>query len=150
MEIETMLKKSVAILATLLVAGGGFLTFQSFTPKLAKAQNTRKINVRQLGGYIANLCIYNRTQDLKKCTGKVVYSTDRNLDIPYDSGDDIIFVVSVVAGANAYYGPIADRDTHCWSAKTSFYPKAYCRTWKESPQDSYGNSDGLPHQFWMR
>lgn len=148
MEIETMFKKSVVLLFTLLVAGGGFLTLESLIPKLAKAQNTKRINVRQLGGYIANLCIYNKTQDLRKCTGKVVYSTDRNLNIPYNSGDDIEFQVDVVAGANAYY-ELADRDTDCWSAKTSLYPKAYCRTSEESPKNN-SNTDGLPHQFWMR
>jgi hypothetical protein len=130
-----MLGKSVTLLAALLVTGGGFLAFESFTPKPGKAEGTRTVNVRQLGPYIANLCIKNRSKsNIEVCTGRVPLSADRDLTIPWDKGDEIIFIAAVVAGKNAYYGPIADRDTHCWSDGTSFFPGAYCRTWDEAPR----------------
>lgn len=84
--------------------------------------------VHQRGPYIANLCLKNITKhNTEQCTGNIPDGSNRDLTVPYDSGDTVEFIVTVVAGHNAYYSPIADRDKNCWARGTSLAPIGYCR-----------------------
>lgn len=127
-----MLKKSVTLLATLLVTVGGSLAFTSFSAKAQ--QSTRTVIVLNKGLYVADLCLKNLSQNnIEVCTGKIPLGSQRDLTILWNPGDNIIFITAVAAGKNAYYGPIAGRDTHCWSDGISFRPTAYCRMSSEAP-----------------
>ena len=127
-----MLKKSVTLLTALLVTGGGFLAFESFTAKGAKAQRTRTVIVLQNGWFVANLCVKNETKNREACTGKITVGTVRDLTIPWDPGDKVLFKNNVVGGRDGQYGPLADRDTHCWSEGGLHSQKAFCRMRSEA------------------
>lgn len=131
---KTMLRKSVTLLTALLVTTGGFLAFESFTAERGKTAGTRTILVKQYGFYVANLCIKNRSKfDHEVCTGKVTEGSNKDLTIPWDPGDEVVFIAAIVGGHNAFYGPIADRDSVCWSDGSLFRYGAYCRQPSEAP-----------------
>lgn len=93
----------------------------------ATVTGQRSVIVHQNGGYVANMCIKNKSKNnIESCTGKVGKGSVRELDISYDGGDTIEFIVAVVAGHNSYY-TLADRDHNCYATGTSLGPNSYCR-----------------------
>lgn len=135
---ETIFRKSLALFAALLVMVGGFLVFTServeaATSEQVEAARQRTIYVCQKGGYVANLCIKNRSKsNREKCTGKIPLGTVRDLTFRADRDDHLVFVVAVEGGHSAFYDPIANRDRVCWSEGGTLNATAYCRTREES------------------
>jgi hypothetical protein len=120
------LKNSLGTLALTLVAVTGTTVLS--TPGSAQAAGAKTLVVHQRGPYVANLCLKNLSQDnVETCTGNVPVGSNRDLTIQYNEGDTLEFIVAVVAGHNAYYSPIADRDQNCWAMGTSLGPIGYCR-----------------------
>lgn len=138
---KTIFRKSLALFAALLVMVGGFLVFTServeaatsermeaATSEQVEAAGRRTIRVCQNGPYVAKLCIKNRSRSNHEvCTGNVTQGSKRDLTFRWESGDRLSFIAAVVAGHNAFYDGIADRDKVCWSDGTSLSPGAYCR-----------------------
>ncbi|HKS46452.1 MAG TPA: hypothetical protein VJT49_15340 [Amycolatopsis sp.] len=107
---------------------------------MASAQaGKRTVWVHQLGPYVANMCIKNVTKNnIETCTGRVTAGSERDLQIPYNSGDRVEFIVAVVAGHNAYYFP-AERDQNCWAKGTSLSPIGYCRVGSWRPENGWAS-----------
>lgn len=129
---KTTPMKFISLFTASVVIVGGFLAFPQSE---AKAEGERTFRVFHMGTYVTNLCVKNVTKGREACTGKIgVELNPRDLTIPWDQGDKVEFWNKVVGGTDRKYGPIADRDTHCWSEGMIINTQAYCRMAPEIPR----------------
>ncbi|MDT4991177.1 MAG: hypothetical protein QOH97_1069 [Actinoplanes sp.] len=110
--------------AVLALAGGA--TIYGAVNANADTLADRRVEVYQYGGYVADMCIKNLTQNnILTCTGKVGLGVRRELFIPYNNGDSVEFIVAVVLGHNGYH-QLEPGDTWCDAGGASLNPSASC------------------------
>jgi hypothetical protein len=116
-----------SLLLSLVAAASGAAFVGGAGLAQADTAGSRTVRVHQNGVYVANLCIKNKSQhNIQRCTGNILKGSVRELDISYNKGDYVEFIVAVVAGHHGYYH-LADRDQNCYAAGGSLTPRAYCR-----------------------
>jgi hypothetical protein len=104
-EMETLVglrrkKLMAAIAATALVTAGAINTENANAEPVPGTKYIRMTNDGQ-GAAVVNMCIDNVTQQsLGHCTGNIIIGTGRWIHFPYNDGDELTFIVRVVAGTD--------------------------------------------------